>query len=84
MSSDKPSCSFSWAQVIQIGDDLELPDNVNIEENQIGEECIDAYFKHYYDPLVDGFMYQFSKRVEGTVSSITLTDEMARSSCPTV
>ena len=78
MSADKPSCSFSWAQVIQLGDDTELPDNVNLEETQIGEGSIDAYFMHYYDPIVDGFMYNFAKRGESTESSITLTDEMAR------
>lgn len=78
MSADKPSCGFSWAQVIQLGDDLELPDNINLEETQLGEDFIDAYFTHYDDPLVDGIMYKFSKQVEGTESSTTLTDEVAR------
>ena len=57
---------------------MELPHNVNLEETQIGEGSIYAYFMHYYDPIVDGFMYKFSKRGESTESSITLTDEMAR------
>ena len=78
MASDEPACSFSWAQVIQLGDDLELPENVNFDETSIGEDSIDAYFKHYYDTLVEGFMYTFTKQVGDTESSITLTDEIAK------
>ena len=77
MSADKSSCSFSWARVIQLGDDLELPDNVNLEETQLGEDSIDAYFMLYYDPLIDGFMNKFSKQMEGTESQSSIQDQIS-------
>ena len=78
MSFENPSCSFSLAQVVQLGDDLELPDDVCLSETALGQDNIEAFFTHSYDSVADKFLYQFTKVVEGVKSAITITHEMAK------
>ena len=77
MSSDSASCTFSVAQVLQLGDNMELPDDICIAEVVLDDEK-DIYFLHSYDVMIDKFTSRFLKRNESSeeVSGITLTSDM--------
>ena len=67
--------TFSMAQVLQQGEDMELPDDILIAEICLDNEQ-DIYFIHMYDSIVDNFTLQFVKRkgseVVGSISLSTL------------
>ena len=70
--------TFTLVQVLQLGDDMELPEDILIAEICLDDKR-DMHFIHMYDSVVDNFVFKFVKR-KGTedVSSISLTTEIVK------